>query len=88
MIQTAGGDQVLGSRHSRISNRNTSNCRNTTNGSRISTAGAGDTTKGRIEHHLQFASQNNNTNPNDLHASEELIKPANDVMIAPIDRAA
>lgn len=44
MIQTAGNEQ-FNSRHSKIGTRNS---RNNTNGSRISTAGAGDTAKGRI----------------------------------------
>ena len=60
MIQTAGNDQ-FGSRHSKIGNRNSRSYRNDTNGSRISTAGAGDTNKGRI-HQLQFGSQLPNSN--------------------------
>lgn len=47
MIQTAGNEQY-NSRHSKISTRNSRSYRNDTNGSRISTAGAGDTAKGRI----------------------------------------
>lgn len=47
MIQTAGNEQ-FNSRHSKIGTRNSRSYRNDTNGSRISTAGAGDTAKGRI----------------------------------------